>query len=98
MKDYDGKTCNAYQHGETIEANTVIWAAGIKGNVPAGIDTSLIVKGNRIKVDRYNKVLGHRIIFMPSVMLLIWKHRSIRTGIRNWQMLPSTREKCLQII
>jgi NADH dehydrogenase len=35
----------------------VIWAAGIKGNVPPGIDPSLVVKGNRIKVDRYNKVL-----------------------------------------
>jgi NADH dehydrogenase len=36
----------------------VIWAAGIKGNVPPGIDPSLVVKGNRIKVDRQNKVLG----------------------------------------
>jgi NADH dehydrogenase len=36
----------------------VIWAAGIRGNVPPGIDPSMIVKGNRIKVDRFNKVLG----------------------------------------
>lgn len=44
--------------GRTIGSSTVIWAAGIKGNVPAGIDPTLITKGNRIKVDRYNKVMG----------------------------------------
>jgi NADH:ubiquinone reductase (H+-translocating) len=55
VKNYDGKTVTM-QNGETIEAAMVIWAAGIKGNVPAGIHTDLVVKGNRIKVDRMNKV------------------------------------------
>ena len=36
----------------------VIWAAGIKGNIPAGIDKSLIARGNRIIVDRYCKIQG----------------------------------------
>ncbi len=57
VKDYDGKTVTL-STGETIESGTVIWAAGITGNVPAGIDASLIVKGNRIRVDRYNKIQG----------------------------------------
>ncbi len=57
VKEYDGK--NAYlSDGRAIATNTVIWAAGIKGNVPEGIDKSLIVRGNRIKVDRQNRVLG----------------------------------------
>jgi NADH dehydrogenase len=57
VKDYDGK--NVFLNsGEKISAATVIWAAGIRGNVPAGIDPSLVVKGNRIKVDRYNQVQG----------------------------------------
>jgi len=55
VKSYDGKTV-AMQNGQTIEAAMVIWAAGVKGNVPEGIHTDLIVKGNRIKVDRMNKV------------------------------------------
>jgi NADH dehydrogenase len=55
VKEYDGKTVTM-QNGDSIESSMVIWAAGIKGNVPEGIDKNLIVKGNRIKVDRFNKV------------------------------------------
>ena len=57
VKNYDGSTVTM-QNGETIESSMVIWAAGVKGNVPDGIDRSLIVRGNRIKVDRFNKVTG----------------------------------------
>ncbi|MFL5789060.1 MAG: NAD(P)/FAD-dependent oxidoreductase [Flavisolibacter sp.] len=56
VKDYDGENV-ILADGKTIPSNTVIWAAGIKGNVPEGIDKSLVVRGNRIKVDRFNKVL-----------------------------------------
>ena len=57
VKNYDGKEV-ALQSGEKIPAATVIWAAGIKGNIPAGIDPSLIARGNRIKTDRYCRVPG----------------------------------------
>jgi NADH dehydrogenase len=57
VKDYDGVKATL-QNGDTINAATLIWAAGVKGNVPAGIDTSLIAKGNRIKVDKQCKVEG----------------------------------------
>ncbi|MEO6930170.1 MAG: FAD-dependent oxidoreductase, partial [Chitinophagaceae bacterium] len=45
--DYDGDilTLNS---GETLTAATVIWAAGVKGNIPAGIDPTWIARGNRI--------------------------------------------------
>jgi NADH dehydrogenase len=62
VKDYDGKDV-LLQDGTTIAAATVIWAAGIKGNVPAGIDASLITKGNRIKTDRHSLVQGSRNIY-----------------------------------
>jgi len=62
VKDYDGK--NIYlQDGQTIPSATVLWAAGIKGNIPSGIDNSLIVRGNRIKVDRQNRVIGSQNIY-----------------------------------
>ena len=62
VKNYDGATVTM-QNGETIESSMVIWAAGIKGNVPDGIDKSLIVKGNRITVDRFNRVSGSQNIY-----------------------------------
>ncbi|MBA4198521.1 MAG: FAD-dependent oxidoreductase [Chitinophaga sp.] len=57
VTSYDGKQV-VLSNGNEIKARTVIWAAGIKGNVPEGIDKSLIVRGNRIKVNRYNVVEG----------------------------------------
>ena len=57
MKDFDGDKATL-STGEVIYTKTVIWAAGVKGNLPAGFDASLVVRGNRLKVDRYNRVLG----------------------------------------
>src|SRR5688572_1837556 len=57
VKDYDGKNV-LLQDGQTISSATVLWAAGIKGNIPNGVDKSLIARGNRIKVDRVNSVIG----------------------------------------
>ncbi len=57
VKDFDGEKV-ILSNGEVISTKTVVWAAGVKGNVPNGFDGSLLAKGNRLKVDRYNKVLG----------------------------------------
>lgn len=62
LQDYDGRTVSL-KNGSGIPSSLVIWAAGIKGNVPAGIDQRLIAKGNRIKVDAYNYVQGSAGIF-----------------------------------
>jgi NADH dehydrogenase len=62
VKDYDGNVVTL-QDGKSIPAHTVIWAAGIKGNVPAGIDKDLIVRGNRIKTDRQCRVAGYNNIY-----------------------------------
>jgi len=57
LKEYDGKTVQLH-NGQTIETGMVIWAAGIKGNVPEGISSDLIAKGNRIKVNRHCLING----------------------------------------
>lgn len=62
VKDYDGLKVTL-QDGSTINSAMVIWAAGIRGNVPPGIDPSMVVRGNRIKVDRFNKVQGFENIY-----------------------------------
>ena len=62
LKDYDGQQI-ILQNGETINTSMVIWAAGIKGNVPAGINKELIARGNRIKVNRQCVVNGFTNIY-----------------------------------
>lgn len=62
VKSYDGEIVEL-NNGNKIEARTVIWAAGIKGNIPEGIDKNLIVRGNRIKVNRFNLIEGTTNIF-----------------------------------
>ena len=62
INDYNGQTA-FMKDGSTIETCTLIWAAGIKGNVPEGVDPALVVRGNRIKVDRYCKVEGTENIY-----------------------------------
>lgn len=56
VQDYDGETV-LLKNGSTIRSKLVIWAAGIKGNLPAGVKPELIARGNRVKVNPYNKVL-----------------------------------------
>lgn len=62
LQAYDGNTVQL-KDGTEIYSKTVIWAAGIKGNVPDGINKDLIVRGNRIKVDRQNKILQQKNIY-----------------------------------
>jgi len=62
VKEYDGNVVTL-QNGDIIRSNTVIWAAGIKGNIPVGIVQDLVPKGNRIRTDRFNKILGQKNIY-----------------------------------
>lgn len=57
VADYDGKIV-VTKDGTTIPSHTLIWAAGVTGNVPQGIPADVVVRGNRIKVDDYNRVQG----------------------------------------
>ena len=58
LKEYDGQNV-ILNDGNHVNAATVIWAAGIKGNIPGGIDKSLVARGNRIKTDRHCRVTGY---------------------------------------
>ena len=61
--DYDGETVTT--NGEDhFKAQTVIWAAGVKGQVIHGLQAdSLIERAGRFKVDAYNKVVGTENIY-----------------------------------
>ncbi len=62
VKDYDGNRV-VLNTGEQIAASTMIWAAGVKGNIPNGVDKSLIARGNRITTNRHCIVRGYENIY-----------------------------------
>jgi len=47
VKDYDGKSV-LLADGKTLATDTLIWAAGIKGNPVHGLGTGIIGRGGRI--------------------------------------------------
>lgn len=57
LVSYDGKEAKL-KDGNVIPTSALIWTAGVKGNVPGGISPDLIVRGNRIVVDDYNRIKG----------------------------------------
>lgn len=62
VKSYDGEIVTL-STGETIRTKTLVWGAGVKGSPLNGLKTETIVRGNRIKVDEYNKAVGYENIF-----------------------------------
>ena len=61
--DYDGKivTTSGQDH---FKAETVIWAAGVKGEMIDGLHAECVIeRAARIKVNEYNQVLSHPNIY-----------------------------------
>lgn len=56
VMDFDGEKISC-ENGQQLRAAMVIWAAGVKANIPAGLPPSSIVMG-RISVDAYSRVAG----------------------------------------
>ena len=61
VTNYDGKTA-VLNTGERIATESLIWAAGVTGNVIPGLNPENVVR-NRYKVDRYNKVIDTKNIY-----------------------------------
>ncbi len=60
--DYDGDTVQL-KNGQPIRTKNLIWAAGVTGNVLNGVPAGSMVRGNRIKVDRYCEVEGVKDVY-----------------------------------
>lgn len=63
VKAYDGKKITT-SIGNIIPCNTMVWAAGVAGATIEGIDKELIVRGNRVKVDQFNRLEGSDNVFI----------------------------------
>lgn len=62
VKSYDG-TAVELSDGQLLVSNTLIWAAGIKGNIISGLEAATIERGNRFKVDRNCQVTGYTDVY-----------------------------------
>lgn len=71
ITDYDGMLATT-NSDLTFETATLIWAAGVMGNVPKGLDgKDLIARGNRVKVNEFNQVIGYDNIFAIGDMAVM---------------------------
>ncbi len=62
VKDYDGKVAEL-SDGSHLPAATLIWAAGVRGNVISGLPPEVWVANGRMLVDRYNRLKDSEHIF-----------------------------------
>ena len=59
---YDGHTLTL-QDKPSILASSVIWSAGVKGQVIPGLDLAEVVRGGRLKTDQQNLIVGYPNIY-----------------------------------
>lgn len=62
VKQYDGKLV-LLQDGSTIKSTFVIWAAGVVGSIPAGMEALIFKKTNQLNTDIFNKVISTKNVF-----------------------------------
>jgi NADH dehydrogenase len=62
VKDYDGNEV-LFEKEPSLHTKTLVWAAGVSGSKLEGIPPDILVKGNRIRTDRYNRVPGMNGVF-----------------------------------
>ena len=62
VTDYDGNTVTL-SSGEKIPTKTVIWGAGVMGQMPEGINPEIIQRGNRIKTNEQCVVEGEEDVY-----------------------------------
>jgi NADH dehydrogenase len=62
VQSFDGELLTI-DDGRVLRTRNVLWAAGVVGQFPEGINAENIVKGKRIQTDEINKVKGSQNIF-----------------------------------
>ncbi len=62
VSDYDGEKVSVHNNIQ-IPAKTLVWAAGVTGGKTDGVNPGVYARGNRIKVDTFNRVEGYDNIY-----------------------------------
>jgi len=67
VTDYDGNEL-ILKSGKIIKTKTVIWSAGIIANIIPGIPKEVLGRGNRVKVNRQNRLMNEEVVFVLGDM------------------------------
>lgn len=70
VKDYDGHKAEL-ANGETLDTETLIWAAGVRGNEVHGLHPEAFGRGSRLLVDEFNRLKGNPDIFAIGDLALM---------------------------
>jgi NADH dehydrogenase len=70
VTEYDGKTVKL-SNGAVVKTDNLVWAAGVRGNLPEGLTSEVLGRGNRIEVDVCNKVKGYSNIYAVGDIALM---------------------------
>lgn len=70
VKEYNG-TQVILQDGSIIESTFVIWAAGVKGNLPSGFNPDFISKTNQLKTNSFHLVMATKNVFALGDVAII---------------------------
>ncbi|MBL7937888.1 MAG: NAD(P)/FAD-dependent oxidoreductase [Flavobacteriales bacterium] len=62
VASYNGELV-VFKDGSTMEANTLLWAAGVKGALIPGLENAAVPKADRYAVDRTNQLNGFTDVF-----------------------------------
>jgi NADH:quinone reductase (non-electrogenic) len=73
VTDYNGEVVTT-KSGKNIIAKNLIWTAGVKGQLPKGINKEQLVNGNRLKTNQHLQVDGFTDVFaMGDIAAVITK-------------------------
>lgn len=62
VKSYNGHEA-VLSTGDKLMSKTMVWAAGVKGQLLPGLSSEVVGRAARIKVDEFNRVKGYENIF-----------------------------------
>jgi NADH:ubiquinone reductase (H+-translocating) len=70
VKDYDGQQAEL-ANGELLNTETLIWAAGVRGNEVPGLHPEAFGRGSRLIVDEFNRLKANCRIFVIGDLALM---------------------------
>ncbi len=90
VKSYDGYEV-VLSTGERLISRSLIWAAGVKGNPIGGLQPDAVGRGNRLRVDAFNRVKGYENIFAIGDVALMEGDEKFPKG--HPQMAPPAQQQ-----